>query len=147
MRGSVLIIDHDQEVAGLVAEILTSAGYVVSELCSPEPGRIREEVARLEPEVVLLDSGDQTGYGRAWIDAAWLHERDRPIAVIMFTAHAWDLVEGQFGRSERSRRAAFEGFVAKPFELDELVDTVARVVLDSKRVVLSDSARLAMSAF
>jgi hypothetical protein len=31
---------------------------------------------------------DQTGYGPAWTDAAWLHERDRPITVIMLTAHA-----------------------------------------------------------
>jgi len=29
--------------------------------------------------VVLLDGGDQTGYGPAWTGAAWLHERERPI--------------------------------------------------------------------
>jgi DNA-binding NtrC family response regulator len=145
MRPSVLIIDHDQEVAGLAAEILTGSGYAVSKLLHPEPGWIQAEVARVEPDVVLLDSGDQAGYGSAWSDAAWLHARDRPIAVIMFTAHAWDLAEGQDRRSERSQRAAFAGFVAKPFELEELVYAVDRVFLDSKRVVL-DSARLAMSA-
>jgi CheY-like chemotaxis protein len=135
MRGSVLLIDHDEYVSGLVAEILTSAGYAVSVLLDPELARIQEEVAGLEPDVVLMDSADQTGYGRAWKDAAWLRERARPIAAIMFTAHARDLAEAQFGRSERSRRAAFQGFVGKPFELEELVNSVERVVLESSGVL------------
>jgi DNA-binding NtrC family response regulator len=139
MRGSVLIIDHDHEVAGLVAELLTSLGYAVSELVDPEPQSFEEEIARLEPDVVLLDSWDQTGYGHAWTEAAWLHERDRPIAVIMFTAHVWDLAEARLGRSQRSQRAAFEGFLSKPFELDELVDTVDGVVRASAGLAMSAS--------
>ena len=74
--------------------------------------------------MVLLDGGDQTGYGPAWTGAAWLHERVRPIVAIMFTAHAWDLAEAQLGESGRSQSAAFEGFLSKPFDLEVLLNTV-----------------------
>jgi hypothetical protein len=39
---------------------------------------------------------------------------DRPIAVIVFTAGVWDLAHAQQGESERSQRAAFDGFLSKP---------------------------------
>jgi DNA-binding NtrC family response regulator len=124
MRGSVLIVDCDRQVCGLVAELLTTEGFAVSQLVDRQPVSIEAEVARLEPDVVLLAGADRSGYGPAWKDAAWLHARNRPIAVIMFTAHAWDLAEAQLGESERSQRAAFDGFLAKPFELEALVNTV-----------------------
>jgi DNA-binding response OmpR family regulator len=128
MPGSVLIVDQDQAVSGLVTEFLASEGFSVSELVDREPFSIEQEVARLEPDVVLLAGRDGMGYGPAWTEAAWLHERDRPIAVIMFTAYSSDLDEAQRRESERSRRAAFQGFVAKPFDLEELFDTVDEVL-------------------
>jgi CheY-like chemotaxis protein len=99
------------------------------------PEAIRAEAARLEPDVVLLDGADKLGYGESWAGAAWLHERDRPIAVIMFTTSARDVAEGEQGESERSRRAAFFGFVRKPFDLDELLDVVTRAVVEPSAVL------------
>jgi hypothetical protein len=46
----------------------------------------------------------------------------------MFTAHAADLAEAEAGTSERAARAGFAGILAKPFGLDDLVETVARAV-------------------
>ena len=57
-----------------------------------------------------------------------MRERSRPIPVIMFTGHAPELAEPQLGVSERSKSAAFVGFLPKPFDLLFLVETVARVV-------------------
>ena len=96
---------------------------------------IQQEVARLEPDVVLLDGWDATGYGQSWIDAAWLHARARPIAVIMFTSHTADLQEARLGESERSQAAAFVGVVAKPFDLQEMIDIVARAVEEPATVL------------
>jgi CheY-like chemotaxis protein len=126
----VLIVDDDQHIASLVAEVLRDEGYAVVELADTQPAAIRHEVARLEPDVVLLGGGHASGYGHSWIDAAWLHERARPIAVIMFTAYTTELKEAQLGESERSQRAGFVGFVAKPFEIKELIDIVGRAVED-----------------
>lgn len=64
----------------------------------------------------------------AWTNAAWMRDRSRPIPVIMFTAHTSELAEARMGLSERSKKAAFVGFLSKPFDLGVLVETVARVV-------------------
>jgi DNA-binding response OmpR family regulator len=128
MRGSVLIVDDDLDISTIVAEVLTAEGFVVSELADAHPGRIQAEVARLEPDLVLLDGGEGSGYGYSWLNAAWMHERSRPIPVIMFTGHSSALAEAQIGLSERSKHAAFVGFLSKPFDLRELVEIVARVV-------------------
>jgi CheY-like chemotaxis protein len=89
---------------------------------------VRAEVTRLEPDVVLLDGTGRAGYGASWMNAAWMRERTRPIPVIMFTAHLVELAEAQIGISERSKKAAFVGFLPKPFDLQVLVETVGRVV-------------------
>ncbi len=133
LRGSVLIIDHNECVSELVAQVLCEEGFLASRLVDVQPGAIQAEVERLEPDVVLLDGSDRVGYGFSWSNAAWLRERSRPIDVIMFTAHARELAEAQMGISERSKKAAFAGFLPKPFDLQVLVETVARVVENPHR--------------
>jgi CheY-like chemotaxis protein len=117
MRGSVLIVDDDQDISQIVAEVLGEEGFQISVLRDSEPAVIHAEIARLEPDVVLLDGGDGREYGYSWLSAAWMRERPRPIPVIMFTAHAMELAEAQLGASERSKSAAFVGFLPKPFDL------------------------------
>ena len=114
MRGSVLIVDDDQRVSQIVAEILRDEGFLISELGDALAAVIQTEVARLEPDVVLLDGSDGVGYGYSWVNAAWMRERSRPIPVIMFTAHTGELAEAQMGVSERSKKAAFVGFSPSP---------------------------------
>ena len=128
LSGSVLIIEADPDVATLVIDTLTDEGLVVSMLLDKRCAAIQEAVTRLAPNVVLLDGASPTEYGQSWDTAAWLSERDRPIPVVMFTGHAQDVAEAQLGKSARSQRAAFAGIVAKPFDLQVLIDVVAGVV-------------------
>jgi len=130
MRGSVLIVDDNQDISQIVGEVLSDEGFVISKLADAHPAVIQAEVDRLEPDVVLLDGGDTTGYGSSWMNAAWMRGRSRPIPVIMFTAHTSELAEAQMGVSERSKNAGFVGFLSKPFDLRVLVETVACVVED-----------------
>ena len=53
----------------------------------------------------------------------------------MFTSHANDMAEGELGESERSRKAAFVGFLAKPFDIDVLVDVVTRAAREPSAVL------------
>jgi DNA-binding response OmpR family regulator len=135
MSGSVLIVDDDRHISALVTNVLRDAGFTVSELADMSPEAIRAEAARIEPDVVLLDGAGKLGYGESWAGAAWLHERARPIAVIMFTSSARDIAEGEQGESVRSRKAAFVGFVSKPFDIDELVEVVTRAVDEPSAVL------------
>jgi DNA-binding response OmpR family regulator len=107
---------------------ISEEGFQISMLRDSQPAVIHAEIARLEPDVVLLDGGDGGSYGDSWVYAAWMRERSRPIPVIMFMAHTRELAEARLGVSERSKSAAFVGFLPKPFDLRILVETVARVV-------------------
>src|ERR1700730_18322426 len=107
MRGSVLIVDDDRDISGIVAEVLSAEGFAVSELGDAHPTLIQAEVSRLEADVVLLDGGEGIGYGHSWVNAAWMRERTPPIPVIMFTGHTREIAEAQIGLSERSKKAAF----------------------------------------
>ena len=121
MSGSVLIVDDDDTVSALLADVLGDEGFTVTHLGDTTSDAIRAAVNRLEPDVVLLDGSDKLAYGDSWANAAWLHERARPVAAIMFTSHSNDLAEGQVRDTERSQRAAFVGFIGKPFDLDKLL--------------------------
>ena len=137
MSGSLLIVDDDDTTAALVAEVLSDEGFTVTHLGNTTSDAIRAAVNRLEPDVVLLDGSDKIGYSDSWANAAWLHERARPVAVLMFTSHATDLAEGQLGETERSQRAGFVGFVGKPFDLDMLLVQVKRAATVIARGIAS----------
>jgi two-component system, NtrC family, nitrogen regulation response regulator NtrX len=129
VRGRVLIVDDDPDISEIVAELLVEEGFEVTNLRDARPDVIQAEIARLEPDVVLLDGSSETdGYGSSWESAAWLHGRTRRVPVIMFTANTTELIEAQVQVSERSKHAAFAGFLPKPFNLQILIETVARVI-------------------
>jgi CheY-like chemotaxis protein len=122
----VLIVDDEPGLAHLVSTILIDEGYQVSVLSDTRPEMIRAAVGRLEPDCILLDSAGRAAYGGSWVEAAWLHDRARPVPTIMFTAHAQAEQEAREGESPRSRAAAFTAILPKPFDLDDLLETVAR---------------------
>jgi CheY-like chemotaxis protein len=110
-------------LAGILVELLTDEGFEAAILNSTVES-LDAAVTCIEPDVVLLDCGEGAGYAGSWLDAASLREPSRPIAVIMMTGHLYNLEEAQLGESERSRQAAFAGWVVKPFDVQELLDTI-----------------------
>jgi CheY-like chemotaxis protein len=122
----VLVIDDDPVLADLVQAALTEEGYAVSVLTSITGDAIRTAVGRLEPDCLLLDSRGPTDYGDSWLDAAWARARARPVPVVMFTASLAAQREAQAGTSARSRAAGLFAVLGKPFDLDDLLATVAR---------------------
>jgi DNA-binding response OmpR family regulator len=125
---SILCIDDDRGVAGVVQAILTDEGYAVSCAYMLDHETLLRAVGRLEPDCVLLDSSSATDYGDSWRMAATLRERHRPVPVIMFTAHPAALAEAEEAETERAVAADFAGILAKPFHLDDLLAVVATAV-------------------
>ena len=125
----VLIIDNDRDVSELVRAVLQDEGYEVAVLMDFSPDAIAATIGVHEPDAVLLD-GDSNwlGYGGSWAEAAQLSRRDRSVPVIMFTADAADAAEARLAKTDRSREARFAGIIAKPFDVDDLLATVARAV-------------------
>src|SRR5215212_9576464 len=127
-RQKVLIIDDDRDIADLVHAILTDEGYAVSVVHDQGTEAIRTAINLQEPDCVLLDGKDPREYGEAWDDAAWMSGRDRPVPLIMFSAHAAAIQEAEASETLRSRAAGFSGIVPKPFDIDQLIDQVAAAV-------------------
>jgi len=127
-HGHVLVIDSDGNIADLVSAVLTDAGFIVSVLVNVEHDAVRTAIGRLEPDCVLLDGDGVGDYGQSWAEAAWLGTRDRHVPVIMFTVDQRAEREARAATSARSQAAQFEAVLNKPFDLDELVDVVARAV-------------------
>jgi CheY-like chemotaxis protein len=129
---SVLCVDDDRDVAEVVQAILTDEGYLVSCLYELADDALLRAVGRLEPDVILLDSASATDYNEAWHLAASVHERSRPVPVVMFTAHHDAVTEAREGTSRRAGEAHFAAVVRKPFEVDELIAAVAEAAGQSQ---------------
>ena len=141
---SVLVVDDDRDIGELVEAILTDAGYAVSLLQELEPEPIAAAVGRLEPDCVLLDSSSALDYGDSWAVAQRLATRERPVPVVMFTAHQAAAREAQTNTSDRSQAARFASVLAKPFDLDDLLDVVQQatgVSVPFDRSPAADAAR------
>src|SRR5688500_10961332 len=121
----VLIVEDDVAFAGLLHAALDDQGYAVSVLGVVVPDAVRLAVGRLEPDCVLLDGETRTAYGSSWDTAAALRARARPVPVVMLTAQAPAAAEARGAASPRSRPAWLAGVVDMPFDLDDLLTTVA----------------------
>jgi CheY-like chemotaxis protein len=122
----VLIVDRDADLAELVAALLRDSGYTVSTLEHVDHRAIATSVNRVEPDCILLDSESPTSYGSSWTEAAYLAARSRSIPTVMFATQTRDLREARDSDSQRAVDAKFAAVISKPFELDELLDAVAR---------------------
>ena len=146
-RRRVLIVDNDRDLSEILRAVLQDEGYDVAVLIDLSPDAIAAMVGIHEPDAVLLDGDSEwAGYGSSWAQAAQLSRRGRKVPVIMFTAHAGDVAEARLAESDRSRDAKFAGIIAKPFDVDELLETVARAVGTAEvfnRSAAADAARSA----
>jgi DNA-binding response OmpR family regulator len=124
----VLVVEDDRGLGDLLYAILTDEGYEIAVLSKVTADAVRVAVGQLEPDCILLDGEGAEGYGTSWEDAAWVRARARPIPTIMFTAHEKAVKEAREGISDRAQQAGFAGILPKPFNVDELVEMVARVI-------------------
>ena len=111
---TVLVVDDDTSILDTVSAILSGEGYdVVSAATGQEA---LDAIARKQPVVILLDMRMPIMDG--WAVAHALHDMGIAIPIVVMTA------------AESAKRWAdevgAEGYLAKPFGLDELLAAVER---------------------
>jgi two-component system, chemotaxis family, chemotaxis protein CheY len=111
----ILVVDDDDSIRETVAEILEVEGYPVTSAANGEEAL--EMVARNQPALVLLDMRMPVLDG--WGFARELRERGIKLPILVMTA-------AQNARTWAEEIGA-DGFVAKPFDLDDLLRKVARL--------------------
>ena len=111
---TVLVVDDDTSILDTVSAILSGEGYDVVSAASGEEALAA--VARKEPAVILLDMRMPVMDG--WAVAKALRSRGLRVPIVVMTA------------AESAKRWAdevgAEGYLAKPFGLDELLTIVQR---------------------
>jgi len=148
---TVLLVEDDRALSGLVSTILSGAGYHPVAIADHDD--IAAAVIRWRPSCVILD-GEllPRGQERSWDDAIAIRRLHPDIPVLMFTADAASLAEAIDGTSSRSMAAGFAGVVEKPFVVGELLDTVRAAVevrgaLSARSAVAADDRIFAVTLF
>jgi CheY-like chemotaxis protein len=111
----ILVVDDDADSFVVLNRLLTLWGHEV--VTAGSGGEAVERVRVHKPEVVLLDIGlpDADGFELVGpLRAA----NDRPMTVMAVTGHAWL-------DASLAVEAGFDGFFAKPIELDALQSCLA----------------------
>jgi CheY-like chemotaxis protein len=111
---TVLVVDDDTSILDTVSSILTGEGYDVVSAASGQEAL--DAIARKQPVVILLDMRMPIMDG--WAVARALRDKGITIPIVVMTA------------AESAKRWAdevgAEGYLAKPFGLDELLAAVER---------------------
>jgi CheY-like chemotaxis protein len=113
-HNTVLVVDDDTSILDTVSSILSGEGYDVVSAATGEEALAA--VARRQPQLILLDMRMPVMDG--WAVARALREQGISVPIVVMTA------------AESAKRWAdevgAEGYLAKPFGLDELLATVER---------------------
>jgi CheY-like chemotaxis protein len=113
---TVLVVDDEPVLRAIVREILHEEGYAVIEAAD---GRAMLEItARERPNLVLMDVMMPGIDGREAYRQLRLRPEHRDIPVVMMSA----------GVRPIRLDPSIAGFMAKPFDLTQLVELVARLI-------------------
>ncbi|MBA2394435.1 MAG: response regulator transcription factor [Ktedonobacteraceae bacterium] len=111
----VVLVDDDLDILEAIQAMLEDEGYIV---ITTDRGEDIEEILRLEhPDLIVLDMLLSGKDGREIAKHLKSQESTRHIPILMLSAHPRAAKEAQ--------GFAINGFLAKPFEMDELLAKVA----------------------
>lgn len=115
-KRAILVVDDDPSILSTLAEFLDMEGFSVQ--TASNGAEALESVEHSNPAVVLLDMRMPVMDGWSFVDA--LHGRGRQLPILVMTA------------AQDARKWAEEvgaaGYVAKPFDLMELLSALDRIV-------------------
>lgn len=111
----VLVVDDDEAIGEFVGWVLTDEGH---EVTTAENGAVALKLLEhVSPDVILLDMRMPVMDGWQFADA-YRKGNYPPVPIVVVTA-ARDV-------TERAGEIAADGYLGKPFDIDELLATVHR---------------------
>ena len=113
---TVLVVDDEPVLRTIVREILDEEGYAVIE--AADGGAVLEIMARERPDLVLMDVMMPGIDGREAYRQLRSRPEHRDVPVVMMSA----------GVRPIKLDPSIAGFMAKPFDLSQLVGLVARLI-------------------
>ncbi|HTR31024.1 MAG TPA: response regulator [Puia sp.] len=110
----ILVVDDDIDILELVRLILTRSGMEVRTIFRGE--MVAEAIREFEPSLILMDISLGTIDGREICKALKRQDATRDIPIILFSANI------EFQKNVGECQA--EGFISKPFEMKQLLNTI-----------------------
>src|SRR5579863_701159 len=136
-KGSILIIDDEQEIRESLQELLAAEGYALDSAPNAEAGLKKVEERLFD--LVLLDINLP---GRNGLDVLKLVKRDSPdTAVIMITAYDSSQVAFQ------ASREGADSYITKPWDNDKLLLEISNLLDRSRLRVENVLLRRALKRF
>lgn len=114
MNKKILVIDDDVDILEPMSLLLEGEGYIVGTTTKGE--QAYSEVSSFKPDLILLDILMSGSDGRTICKKLKNDKKTKDIKIIMMSAHP--------GADKDAKRCGANGFIAKPFEIDELLRIV-----------------------
>jgi two-component system, chemotaxis family, chemotaxis protein CheY len=115
---TVLVADDEPEIRDLLHLLLADAGYRV--VTAVDGHEALELAARERPDVILLDAGmprlDGAGFCRAY------HEDGGTVPIVLISAGDPKVI------AETVEACGAVAYIAKPFEIEHVLETVERLI-------------------
>ena len=120
----ILVVDDEPDILEFLQDLLEGEGYTVA--ITDKAEYVEKLHVDSLPDLILIDvllSGED---GRKIVKHLKSQEATKHVPVIMFSAHP--------SAEETVRVAGADDFVAKPFELDEVLAKIAKHVLSIEAI-------------
>lgn len=118
-RKTVLVVDDDLNHLSLADNFLSKLGFVV--LMAPSAALAEQMLEDAKPDIILLDIDMPERDGWSFARHLRAHER-RSIPIIMISGHA------DVGGFPRMELPLYDAFMAKPYNLDDLLVQIAELL-------------------
>jgi DNA-binding response OmpR family regulator len=120
MSKKLLVIDDNEAILDAIVITLESEGYQV--LTARSGGQIYKDIQTFVPDLILLDYRLPGDNGGIIAKSLKTNSRTRHIPIIMMSANynVRDIIQG----------CGVDEFFPKPFDIEELLSTVRRFLLD-----------------
>jgi CheY-like chemotaxis protein len=114
----ILVVDDEPTICELIADTLRESGYRVDS--APNGADALELMLHFVPQVIVLDLMMPRLDANGFLERMRLNPRFASIPILIVTA--------SYAAYEAAERLGARACLTKPFELDELVDTIGRLL-------------------
>lgn len=118
-KKKILVVDDNKVIGEMLKVMLEISGYEV--IVSQEPGKTEENIIAHEIDLVLLDMLMSGINGTDVCARLRKDENTKNIPIFMMSAH--------HDAGKRCKAAGADDFIAKPFDMDELMERINNVLL------------------
>jgi DNA-binding response OmpR family regulator len=116
----IMLVDDEEQLVSIMASVLQDEGFAVKQMLSAEEAL--REYASYSPDLVISDVKMDSMDGFAMFERVKSLQREKNVPFIFLTG-----LDDRLGQ-QRANSLGASAYVSKPFDVDELVGMVKKLV-------------------